>query len=383
MQYYKNKPMKNLLFVAIVSTTFLFSCNEKISSYTINGTIEAVEDGEKVYIELQNEEGMLSAIDTAIIENGKFKFVGKAEQIEMAYIQIGSLQGKIRFILENTNINITAYKDSLDVSKIEGSYQTDELNKFNKGFETFQNKAQEYQMNNMFAYQKAAEEDDTETINRIREEFSVIQDQMNDYMKSYASENPKSYTSLLLLRDLISDPDGFESAKQSFEALSEELKSTKIGKEIQEKIESLLAVSVGQIAPDFSAPNPDGQMVSLKESLGKVTLIDFWASWCGPCRMENPNVVAMYNEFHEKGLNIIGVSLDRENQKDKWLEAIETDKLTWVHVSNLKFWQDPIALQYGIQSIPATLLLDADGKIIAKNLRGNELREKVSELLTE
>jgi len=383
MQYYKNKPMKKLVFVAIVSTTFLFSCNEKISSYTINGTIDAVEDGEKVYIELQNEEGMLAAIDTAIVENGKFKFIGKAEQIEMAYIQFGSLHGKIRFILENADIKITAYKDSLDVSKIEGSYQTDELTKFNKGFETVQNKAQQYQMDNMEAYQKAAEEDDSETINRIREEFGVIQEQITDYMKSYVSENPNSYVSLLLLQQLISDPNGFEQAKQSFEALNQELKATKIGKELQEKIENLLAVAVGQIAPDFSAPNPEGKMVSLKESLGKVTLIDFWASWCGPCRMENPNVVAMYNEFHEKGLNIIGVSLDREGQKDKWLEAIETDKLTWVHVSNLKFWQDPIAVQYGIQSIPATLLLGADGKIIAKNLRGNELREKVSELLTE
>jgi len=375
--------MKKLVFVAIVSTTFLFSCNEKNSGYTINGTIESIEDGEKVYIEIPNEEGMPSAIDTAIVENGKFKFIGKAEQIEMAYLQIGSLQGKIRFILENATINITAYKDSLDVSKVEGSYQTDELTKFNKGFEVVQNKAQQYQMDNMQAYQKAAEEDDTETINRIREEFSVIQDQTNDYMKSYASENPKSYVSLLLLQQLVGDLDGFENVKTSFEALSEELKSTKKGKELQEKIESLLAVAIGQVAPDFSAPNPEGQMVSLKESLGKVTLIDFWASWCGPCRMENPNVVAMYNEFHEKGLNIIGVSLDREGQKDKWLEAIETDKLTWTHVSNLKFWQDPIAVQYGIQSIPATLLLDADGKIIAKNLRGNELREKVAELLTE
>jgi len=375
--------MKKLLFVAIVSTTFLFSCNKENYSYTINGTIDSIENGEKIYIELQNEEGMLSAIDTAVVENGKFKFTGQADQIEMAYIQIGSLPGKIRFVLENATINITAYKDSLESSKIEGSYHTDELTKFNNDFKTLQNKAQQYQMDNMEAYQKASQENDSETINRIQEEFGVIQDQINDYMKSYASENPKSYVSLLLLSQMVGDPDGFQSVKTSFEALSPELKTTRVGKELEKKIESLLAVSVGKIAPDFSAPNTEGQMISLKESLGKITLIDFWASWCGPCRMENPNVVAMYNEFHEKGLNIIGVSLDREGQKDKWLEAIETDKLTWTHVSNLKFWQDPIAVQYGIQSIPATLLLDAEGKIIAKNLRGNELREKVSELLSE
>jgi len=374
--------MKKLLFVAL-STTLLFSCQEKNSGYTIDGTIDSIEDGEKVYIELQDETGGLSPIDTAVVENGKFKFIGKTEQIEMAYLQISSLQGKIPFIIENQKIVITAYKDSIAASKIEGSYQTDELSKFNKDFKTLQDKAQQFQMDNMVAYQKASQEEDMETIQRIQEEFGAIQDDIKNYMSAYASENPKSYVSLLLLSQMVGDPDEFESVKTSFEALSNEIKTTKVGKELEQKIQSLLAVSVGQIAPDFSAPNPQGQMVSLKKSLGKVTLIDFWASWCGPCRMENPNVVAMYNEFHKKGLNIIGVSLDREGQKDKWLEAIETDKLTWIHVSNLKFWQDPIAVQYGIQSIPATLLLDAEGKIIAKNLRGNELREKVAELLSE
>ena len=134
-------------------------------------------------------------------------------------------------------------------------------------------------------------------------------------------------------------------------------------------------------ATDFSAPNPEGKTVSLKESLGKVTIIDFWASWCGPCRVENPNVVALYNEFHAKGLNIIGVSLDKDAAK--WKEAIAKDQLTWTHISNLKHWEDPIAKQYGVQSIPATFILDASGKIVAKDLRGAELKAKVAELLAK
>ena len=119
----------------------------------------------------------------------------------------------------------------------------------------------------------------------------------------------------------------------------------------------------------------------MKESLGKVTIIDFWASWCGPCRQENPNVVAIYKEFHSKGLNIIGVSLDKD--KAKWKEAILKDKLTWNQVSNLKFWDEPIAAQYKVQSIPATFILDASGNIIAKDLRGAELRAKIIELLAK
>ncbi|MBA0883774.1 TlpA family protein disulfide reductase [Flavobacterium sp. BBQ-18] len=121
--------------------------------------------------------------------------------------------------------------------------------------------------------------------------------------------------------------------------------------------------------------------MSLKESLGKVTIVDFWASWCGPCRKENPNVVAIYKEFHSKGLNIIGVSLDED--ANKWKEAIAKDKLTWNQVSNLKGWQEPIAAQYKVEAIPATFILDASGKVVARDLRGAELRAKIIELLAK
>lgn len=120
-------------------------------------------------------------------------------------------------------------------------------------------------------------------------------------------------------------------------------------------------------------------MVSLKENLGKVTLIDFWASWCAPCRAENPNIAALYTEFHSNGLNIISVSLD--NDAKKWKQAIANDKLIWTQVSNLKEMQDPIALQYGISQIPTTFLLDASGKIVAIDLNGESLKSKIKELL--
>ena len=119
----------------------------------------------------------------------------------------------------------------------------------------------------------------------------------------------------------------------------------------------------------------------MKENLGKVTIVDFWASWCGPCRQENPNVVAIYKELHSKGLNIIGVSLDKDAKA--WKDAIAKDKLTWNHVSNLKFWDEPIAAQYKVESIPATFILDASGNIVAKDLRGDALRAKVIELLAK
>ncbi|WP_395056102.1 peroxiredoxin family protein [Flavobacterium sp.] len=135
------------------------------------------------------------------------------------------------------------------------------------------------------------------------------------------------------------------------------------------------------MAPNFTAKNVGGKLVSLKESLGKVTIIDFWASWCAPCRKENPNMVSLYKEFHDKGLNIIGVSLDKD--ATAWKEAIAKDNLTWIEISNLKEWEDPIAATYNIEGIPATFLLDANGKIVAKNLLGNELKAKVADLLSK
>ncbi len=133
------------------------------------------------------------------------------------------------------------------------------------------------------------------------------------------------------------------------------------------------------MAPNFKAPTPEGKIVSLKENLGKVTLIDFWASWCAPCREENPNVVALYAELHAQGLNIISVSLDKE--ATKWKEAVAKDKLTWTQVSNLKEMKDPIALQYNVTQIPTTYLLDATGKVVAIDLYGDDLKEKIKELL--
>ncbi|MTB51780.1 redoxin domain-containing protein [Lewinella sp. W8] len=151
-------------------------------------------------------------------------------------------------------------------------------------------------------------------------------------------------------------------------------------KSIIAQVDNLRTFAIGAVAPTFAGESPEGDQIALDDLRGKVVLIDFWASWCGPCRRENPNVVRLYNQYKDKGFEILGVSLDRT--KDRWVKAIEDDKLTWLHISDLKGWQSKYAKQYGVSSIPQTVLLDEEGKILARNLRGKALEDKLAEIFS-
>ena len=157
--------------------------------------------------------------------------------------------------------------------------------------------------------------------------------------------------------------------------------STKSAKSLKENIEIAKKTGVGKIAMDFTQDDTLGKPVSLSSLRGRYLLVDFWASWCGPCRAENPNLVKVFHKYKDKGFHILGVSLDRPGQKEKWMKAIHDDGLEWTQVSDLQFWNNAVAKQYGIQAIPQNLLLDPEGKIIAKNIRGEELEQKVSEVV--
>ena len=194
-------------------------------------------------------------------------------------------------------------------------------------------------------------------------------------------DNINSYISALILEGFaVSQTLPIDSLKLFYNGLTERIKKTSSGNNIQSILfPPVIPTDVGQIAPMFSGPNPKGEILQLKDLMGKITLIDFWAAWCRPCRIENPNLVKLYKEMNSKGLEIVGVSLDRD--MNSWRKAIEDDGLIWSQISNLQFWQDPIAKLYNISAIPAAFLIDSEGRILAKNLRGERLKEKVKELL--
>ncbi|WP_309640518.1 redoxin domain-containing protein [Flavobacterium sp.] len=379
--------MKKILLV-IAAITVLISCNKAgENEYIVTGTIKGIADGKSVTLEVQDETGALKPMDTVKIEKGKFTFKGNAKEPEMYLINIETVQGKIPFILENGDIEMNINKDSINITKVTGTYNNEELNSYKDKGIAIQKKMMKFQKDNTVKMTQAQQTKDTVVMNSLRKEYSKFQDEFVKQSDEYVGSHPKAFIAALIIEGMFNQmaPD-VTKIKKFYDGLDKEVKDTKHGKKIKKQLDELLKpvvnvdkVEIGGVAPDFSAPNPQGKTVSLKENMGKVTVIDFWASWCKPCRAENPNMVTLYKEFHAKGLNIISVSLDEDGTK--WKEAIAKDQLTWAQVSNLKNFEDPIANSYGIKLIPSTFVLDASGKVVAKDLRGAELKAKVAELL--
>lgn len=388
--------MKKILFLLTASVAIISCSKVKDGEYLITGTATGIENGKTIILQGQDPTTKMPlALDTVKVENGKFEIKGKVTEPAFHTLILQGANGPIPFILETGEIKIAIDKDSIHKSKISGTYNNDEYVKFNDDLTKTQKKLVDFQKKNTQKMQTAQQAQDTATINGLMKEYMAIQTEVQADSKKkyegYAESHPKSLISALIIQSMLNDPSvDVKRVETLYNSLDESLKTTTPGKEIKTKLGQAKMPAVGATAPpvgsakwraDFSAPNPEGKVISLKQSLGKVTIVDFWASWCGPCRKENPNVVAIYKELHSKGLNIVGVSLDKE--AGKWKEAIAKDGLTWTQVSNLKFWDEPIAKQYNVESIPATFILDASGNVVAQDLRGPELRAKILELLAK
>ena len=374
--------MKKLFVIALAA--FAVACqdnNKESNEPTFKGSISNVEDSTAIYLSQLGNTGQPQAIDTVMVKDGKFEIdLPKVDFETLNILTLEGGRGNVIFINENEPITATVYKDSLRSSKVEGGKSNELFNDYVSEIKSLraemQKMVEQYQANNPNLRQNPA------LMQEIQQKQKELQENNTGKFQKMISENPQSLVSALILSDMMNGKSlSTNEFKELFENLDEEVKNSEIGKQLNETIQKATATAVGSKAPEFSAPTPEGDQLALKDALGKITIVDFWASWCKPCRIENPNVVKLYNEYHDKGLNIIGVSLDKNGQKDKWLKAIEDDGLTWQHVSNLQYWQGPVAQLYNVRSIPATFILDENGVIIAKDLRGEALRAKVSEML--
>ena len=374
--------MKKIFFVLLTSFFVVSFTNYLINEYEVSGIVNGIENGTKVKLQTQNEQKQILVVDSTTVINGKFSFKGVSNEPAIHFIQIDKVQGNVPLFIEKGKISITIDKDSISKSVVDGTKNNADLQKFNKDIQGFQKIMLDFQKANMQKFQEAQSNKDSVLMNKLMKDYNALQANIENFTKNYPEKNPTSFISVLIVDNLFNYPNAdLENIKKIYSKLDASLKKSKPGISILNKITNFKSIKIGDAAPDFSAPSPDGKVISLKQSLGKVTIIDFWASWCGPCRKENPSVVAMYNELHAKGLNIVGVSLDK-TLKD-WQTAIAKDNITWIQVSNLKFWDDPIAKLYKVEQIPTVYILDGNGKIVAKDLRGAELKAKVLELLNK
>ena len=376
------KQFISMLFLLITANGFAQK------GFTISGDVSKVKDPiAKIYLNYYADGK--STMDSAEVIDGKFSFTGTLTDPVM-----GSLRAKYQEVPGAKTIKAISYNRDikqvfLENSKIKVSSVDSFANATIKGSKshaayvswtdlTKEETAQSAALNK--EYSEYYKKKDQAGMDRIDAAFDKLTEQKNIKNKQYLKDNASSPIAMFVLKQYAGYDINADDVEPLFLALPEVLRASPAGKDMSEKIETAKKTGIGKMAMDFTQNDTLGNPVSLSSFRGKYVLIDFWASWCGPCRQENPNVVKAFNAYNSKGFTVLGVSLDQPTAKDKWMKAIHDDNLTWTQVSDLKYWKNDVAVQYGIQAIPQNFLIDPQGKIVGKNLRGEALNKKLEAL---
>ena len=359
--------------LALILSLLILSCSNE-NGFNLNGTIDAIDDT-KVYILQADQNNQPFIKDSTTVKSNKFSFKGVSATPQISYIQVEGVNGYVLTILENGSINAELYKDSISKSQVYGTKSNDDFVKYKSETKSLVEK-----MNTISSEaQDAIMNGDVEIAMKLDKDYKKKEQEVLLYEWDFIIDNLDSYMSALLLEVfMVQNKVNKDFIIDVYESFSNRIKVSDVGKNIADLLSQFEdPIEVGEVAPDFTAPSLDGSNVTLSQelSLNKVTLLDFWAAWCRPCRVENPNLVRLYKLYNNDGFNIIGVSLDRT--KEQWEQAVEDDSLLWTQVSNLNFWNDPIARRYSIRAIPQSYLINQDGIVIGKNLRGDDLEEKI------
>lgn len=365
--------MKKFVVFAAAGLMSLAACQEK-AGFTIKGTAEGAADGDTVFLQKQTAEGF-EALDSVVVKNGTFEFKGNPDSVAVSryvtYMKGDTRMATMVFVEKgNIQVNLSPME-----SRVSGTPNNDTYQKF---MDEYQRIGKE--MNDM--YQKA--KGDTLLTEAQRDSIMKVLDQKEteglDRIYQLVSENIGSAAGVQLLT-MFSSSFEVDKVKPLLEKVPAAFANDERVKALKEYVETVAKTAVGQKFIDFTLNTPEGNPVKLSDfvAANNYTLIDFWASWCGPCRMEMPNVVAAYTKYKAKGFGVVGVSLD--NNAESWKKAIKDLNITWPQMSDLKGWQCEAAGLYGIRAIPATLLVSKDGTIVARDLRGEDLEAKLAELM--
>jgi len=363
--------MRKLIWIALAIIA-LQACDQNNETYNIQVNLDSSE-GKWVKLMSRVDRAFVTH-DSAMAEAGSPAVLSLGvDGLTTMYLNVEDAEGSVMILVDNSNYTISGTMESPEI-KTNSKAQND-LNNYNEQLKPIQDKMSEM----VPELRKGPDAENPEAYDALREAYYKLREQQEDIDSIYISENPSSFATVLALRNTfyMLDVEQLEAALIRLDAPLQEMEEYQY---MYGKMERMKAVAIGMKYTDFGLDTPEGEFLKVSDvHQGSVLLVDFWASWCGPCRRANPEVVEIYNTYHDQGFEILGVSLDRDSPN--WVKAIADDQLTWSHISDLKYWNSEGAELYGVTSIPHTVLIDRDGIITAKNLHGQELREAIEDLL--